>query len=137
MSDEYYIAAAAKRRGLGLVKFIGELYKLGMLTESCVGRHTSSVVPSGLAGKLVFQPRSNSSWQRFSRCMSPEIKDENIRDRNGTVVAGGSLFRKYLLNRCQTKTTTLSGGSDVVLIRHHCNLGSIISTGGNIKFRRA
>ncbi|PTU18505.1 hypothetical protein P175DRAFT_0442558 [Aspergillus ochraceoroseus IBT 24754] len=33
MSDEYYTAAAAKRRGLGLVKFIGELYKLGMLTE--------------------------------------------------------------------------------------------------------
>ncbi|RSL39126.1 hypothetical protein CEP53_014296, partial [Fusarium sp. AF-6] len=33
MSDEYYAAAAAKRRGLGLVQFIGELYKLGMLTE--------------------------------------------------------------------------------------------------------
>ncbi|KAI5460008.1 hypothetical protein BGZ63DRAFT_425960 [Mariannaea sp. PMI_226] len=33
MSDEYYVAAAAKRRGLGLVQFIGELYKLGMLTE--------------------------------------------------------------------------------------------------------
>ena len=33
MSDEYYIAAAAKRRGLGLVQFIGELFKLGMLTE--------------------------------------------------------------------------------------------------------
>lgn len=33
LSDEYYIMAAAKRRGLGLVKFIGELYKLGMLTE--------------------------------------------------------------------------------------------------------
>jgi translation initiation factor 4G len=33
--------------------------------------------------------------------MSADIKDENIRDRNGTVVAGGSLFRKYLLNRCQ------------------------------------
>ncbi|ROT42794.1 hypothetical protein SODALDRAFT_319397 [Sodiomyces alkalinus F11] len=33
LSDEYYIAAAAKRRGLGLVQFIGELYKLGMLTE--------------------------------------------------------------------------------------------------------
>ena len=32
MSDEYYIAAAAKRRGLGLIQFIGELYKLGMLT---------------------------------------------------------------------------------------------------------
>lgn len=33
LSDEYYVAAAAKRRGLGLVKFIGELFKLGMLTE--------------------------------------------------------------------------------------------------------
>lgn len=33
LSDEYYIAAAAKRRGLGLVQFIGELYKLAMLTE--------------------------------------------------------------------------------------------------------
>ena len=33
LSDDYYVAAAAKRRGLGLVRFIGELYKLGMLTE--------------------------------------------------------------------------------------------------------
>ena len=33
LSDEYYAAAAAKRRGLGLVRFIGELYKLGMLTS--------------------------------------------------------------------------------------------------------
>lgn len=40
LSDEYYVAAAAKRRGLGLIQFIGELYKLGMLTykimHSCV-----------------------------------------------------------------------------------------------------
>ena len=32
LSDEYYIAAAAKRRGLGLIQFIGQLYKLKMLT---------------------------------------------------------------------------------------------------------
>jgi len=32
LSDEYYIAAAAKRRGLGLIQFFGELFKLGMLT---------------------------------------------------------------------------------------------------------
>jgi translation initiation factor 4G len=31
LSEEYYLAAAAKRRGLGLIQFIGELYKLGML----------------------------------------------------------------------------------------------------------
>ena len=33
LSDAYYKEAAAKRRGLGLVRFIGELYKLNMLTE--------------------------------------------------------------------------------------------------------
>lgn len=33
MSDEYYKAMAIKRRGLGLVQFIGELFRLGMLTE--------------------------------------------------------------------------------------------------------
>jgi translation initiation factor 4G len=32
-SDEYYAEQKAKRRGLGLVKFIGELFKLQMLTE--------------------------------------------------------------------------------------------------------
>ncbi|KAK4495733.1 hypothetical protein PRZ48_013001 [Zasmidium cellare] len=32
LSDEYYVAAAAKRRGLGLIQFIGQLYKLRMLT---------------------------------------------------------------------------------------------------------
>ncbi|KAF2828561.1 hypothetical protein CC86DRAFT_194930 [Ophiobolus disseminans] len=31
-TEDYYIAAAAKRKGLGLIQFIGELYKLGMLT---------------------------------------------------------------------------------------------------------
>ncbi|KAI9375373.1 hypothetical protein BJX61DRAFT_539928 [Aspergillus egyptiacus] len=39
--------------------------------------------------------------KRMLESMSAEIKDENIRDKNGNVVAGGSLFRKYLLNRCQ------------------------------------
>ena len=32
-SKEYYAAQKAKRRGLGLIKFIGELFKLQMLTE--------------------------------------------------------------------------------------------------------
>ncbi|KAF8648538.1 hypothetical protein AX16_006242 [Volvariella volvacea WC 439] len=32
-SDEYYAAQRAKRQGLGLIKFIGELFKLSMLTE--------------------------------------------------------------------------------------------------------
>ena len=39
--------------------------------------------------------------KRMLESMSAEIKDENIRDKAGNVVTGGSLFRKYLLNRCQ------------------------------------
>jgi translation initiation factor 4G len=31
--DEYYAAQKARRQGLGLIKFIGELFKLQMLTE--------------------------------------------------------------------------------------------------------
>ena len=31
--DEYYTAQKARRRGLGLIQFIGELYKVQMLTE--------------------------------------------------------------------------------------------------------
>lgn len=33
--------------------------------------------------------------------MSPEIRDETIKDKAGNPVVGGALFRKYLLNRCQ------------------------------------
>ncbi|KAK6457307.1 Tif4631 translation initiation factor eIF4G [Scheffersomyces xylosifermentans] len=36
MSEEYYIMAAAKRRGLGLVKFIGHLYNLNMLNDQVI-----------------------------------------------------------------------------------------------------
>ncbi len=52
LSEEYYIAAAAKRRGLGLVQFIGELYKLGMLTErimhACVQKLVDYAQKTGL-----------------------------------------------------------------------------------------
>ncbi|CAA97349.1 translation initiation factor eIF4G [Schizosaccharomyces pombe] len=47
MSDEYYVAAAIKRRGLGLVRFIGELFKLSMLSEKimheCIKRLLGNV----------------------------------------------------------------------------------------------
>lgn len=33
MTEEYYAAAKAKRQGLGLIQFIGELFKLDMLSE--------------------------------------------------------------------------------------------------------
>ncbi|EGW32882.1 uncharacterized protein SPAPADRAFT_60225 [Spathaspora passalidarum NRRL Y-27907] len=37
MSDEYYAMAAAKRRGLGLVKFIGHLFNLNVLNDRIIG----------------------------------------------------------------------------------------------------
>ena len=46
-SSEYYAAQKAKRRGLGLVKFIGELFKVQVLTErimhECVKELLSNV----------------------------------------------------------------------------------------------
>ncbi|TDL23008.1 ARM repeat-containing protein [Rickenella mellea] len=46
-STEYYAAQKAKRQGLGLVKFIGELFKLQMLTErimhECIKKLLSNV----------------------------------------------------------------------------------------------
>jgi translation initiation factor 4G len=39
--------------------------------------------------------------RKMLESMSPDIKDENVKDKNGNIVTGGNLFRKYLLNRCQ------------------------------------
>ncbi|ERF76351.1 hypothetical protein EPUS_09435 [Endocarpon pusillum Z07020] len=39
--------------------------------------------------------------ERMLKFISPDIKDENIKDKYGNVVTGGALFRKYLLGRCQ------------------------------------
>ncbi|CCO31758.1 Eukaryotic translation initiation factor 4 gamma Short=eIF-4-gamma [Rhizoctonia solani AG-1 IB] len=47
-SDEYYAAAKAKRQGLGLVRFVGELFKVQMLTErvmhECIKKLLSNAV---------------------------------------------------------------------------------------------
>ncbi|KAI9251737.1 armadillo-type protein [Sporodiniella umbellata] len=47
LTDEYYAAVKAKRRGLGLVQFIGELYKFQMLSNNvmkeCLRRLCSNI----------------------------------------------------------------------------------------------
>lgn len=60
--------------------------------------------------------------KRMLEEMTPEIKDENVRDKNGAPVVGGALFRKYLLNRCQEEfergwevQLDLNGGEVVML----------------------
>ncbi|OZJ03525.1 hypothetical protein BZG36_03411 [Bifiguratus adelaidae] len=51
LTEEYYIAQKAKRRGLGLVRFIGELFKLQMLTvrimHDCIQKLLSNVTDPG------------------------------------------------------------------------------------------
>ncbi|KAI9365588.1 hypothetical protein BD770DRAFT_468441 [Pilaira anomala] len=51
LTEEYYIAAKAKRQGLGLIQFIGELFKLDMLSErimySCVIRLCNNAATAG------------------------------------------------------------------------------------------
>lgn len=51
MTEEYYIAAKAKRQGLGLIQFIGELFKLEMLSErimySCMIKLCNDPVNAG------------------------------------------------------------------------------------------
>ena len=46
-----------------------------------------------------------SMYARFCRVMldsmHPDVKDDSVKDKNGSIVTGGNLFRKYLLTRCQ------------------------------------
>ncbi|KAK6525063.1 hypothetical protein TWF281_011943 [Arthrobotrys megalospora] len=55
--------------------------------------------------KATDEPNFSSMYAKFCKrmleSMHPDIKDENIKDKNGNIVTGGALFRKYLLNRCQ------------------------------------
>ena len=39
--------------------------------------------------------------RKMMETISPEIQDDGIRNSEGKPIAGGQLFRKYLLNRCQ------------------------------------
>ena len=60
LSDEYYIAAAAKRRGLGLVRFIGELYKLSMLTSRIMHMCVKKLLDfEGLPGEAEIESLTN------------------------------------------------------------------------------
>ncbi|KAG8913258.1 hypothetical protein FRC01_004635 [Tulasnella sp. 417] len=60
--------------------------------------------------KLVFQNAINDvHWpeiyarlcKKMMDQLSPNVRDDNIRNNSGEPIVGGHLFRKYLLNRCQ------------------------------------
>ncbi|EGN92732.1 hypothetical protein SERLA73DRAFT_98755 [Serpula lacrymans var. lacrymans S7.3] len=76
--------------------------------------------------RLVFEKATNEAmWsevyarlcKKMMEQISPKVQDDGIKDVEGNPIAGGQLFRRYLLNRCQEdfehgwgvkKTTTLA-----------------------------
>ena len=48
-SEEYYAVANAKRRRVGLIRFIGELFKLQMLTERIIHEHIKKLLANAQA----------------------------------------------------------------------------------------
>ena len=60
--------------------------------------------------KLIFEKAKDEQFwssmyaelcHKLLETLSPEIKDEQVKAADGKPLAGGVLFRKYLLNRCQ------------------------------------
>ena len=59
--------------------------------------------------RLVFEKATDEAarsemYARLGRKMettSPNVQDDGVRNSEGKLIAGGQLFRKYLLNRCQ------------------------------------
>ncbi|KAK0195866.1 hypothetical protein F5146DRAFT_308587 [Armillaria mellea] len=55
--------------------------------------------------KAIDEAMWSEMYARLCRKMmeqiSPKVQDDDIKDAEGTPIAGGQLFRKYLLNRCQ------------------------------------
>ena len=96
-SDEYYVAQKAKRRGLGLIQFIGELYKLQMLTErimhECIKKLLGNVdnpeeeeIESlcrllTTVGKLLDNPKARAYMDIYFTRMKELGKNNNVTPR--------------------------------------------------------
>ncbi|KAF8891812.1 hypothetical protein BD779DRAFT_1670764 [Infundibulicybe gibba] len=75
-SDEYYAAQKAKRQGLGLIKFIGELFKLQMLTERIMHECLLTTV-----GALLDVPKARAHMDVYFQRMKELTKSQNVSSR--------------------------------------------------------
>ncbi|EMD33161.1 hypothetical protein CERSUDRAFT_118223 [Gelatoporia subvermispora B] len=96
-SEEYYTAQKAKRQGLGLIKFIGELFKLQMLTErimhECVKKLLGNVenpeeeeIESlckllSTVGKLLDTQKARAHMDVYFSRMKDMAKSNNVNSR--------------------------------------------------------
>ncbi|KAH9813231.1 hypothetical protein DFH28DRAFT_364266 [Melampsora americana] len=97
LSDEYYAAQKAKRQGLGLVRFIGELFKLNMLTErimhECVKKLLSNIEDPEeedieslcrlmmTVGKMLDHEKANSHMNVYFTRMVTMAQSNNLSSR--------------------------------------------------------
>ncbi|EGF99712.1 Hypothetical protein MELLADRAFT_94139 [Melampsora larici-populina 98AG31] len=97
LSDEYYAAQKAKRQGLGLVRFIGELFKLNMLTErimhECVKKLLSNIENPEeedieslcrlmmTVGKMLDHEKANSHMNVYFTRMTNMAQSKNLTSR--------------------------------------------------------
>jgi translation initiation factor 4G len=96
-SDEYYAAQKAKRQGLGLIKFIGELFKLQMLTErimhECVKKLLGNVANPeeeeieslckllSTVGSLLDTAKAHAHMDVYFSRMKELVKSPNVNSR--------------------------------------------------------
>jgi translation initiation factor 4G len=96
-SDEYYAAAKAKRRGLGLIRFIGELFKLQMVTErimhGCIKKLLGNVETPGdeeieslcmlltIVGSLLDTQKARAHLDMYFSRMKELMRNKNVNAR--------------------------------------------------------
>ncbi|KAH9919379.1 armadillo-type protein [Fomitopsis serialis] len=84
-SEEYYAAQKAKRQGLGLIKFIGELFKLQMLTErimhECEEEIESLCMHLTTVGQSLDTPKARAHMDVYFARMKELTKDPNVKPR--------------------------------------------------------
>jgi translation initiation factor 4G len=74
LSEEYYKAAKAKRQGLGLVQFIGELFKLNMLIEKIMYWISIVLLTAGMSAlfdysaELMIHIPNRRKWKACAAC---------------------------------------------------------------------
>ena len=114
-SDEYYAAQKAKRQGLGLVKFIGELFKLQMLTErimhECIKKLLGNVenpeeeeIESlckllSTVGRQLDTDKARSHMDVYFQRMKELVKSSNITSRMQYMLLVSRLFC-YCVHSC-------------------------------------
>ena len=107
-SQEYYAAQKAKRQGLGLIQFIGELYKLQMLTErimhECIKKLLGNVdnpeeeeIESlcrllTTVGKLLDNPKARAHMDIYFTRMKELGKSNNVASRMQFMLQVSSTF---------------------------------------------